>query len=157
MKINLGPLFIAFFLMIFFGCNKDETQAVNSLEGTWDIVTITSHYGGFSENVYNADTVITETGQLGSFTFTENVADYSFQRDNKFYAGNENWVLQHERVNSGFFKVSKFTLTIENQFVFDVLFEDGTNNAELKARNISFLEIPMEKTDVLIGMELDKR
>jgi hypothetical protein len=60
--------------------------------------------------------------------------DYNFEANNEFYAGNEPWTMKTEKVNAGFTRTTQHTLTIQNQFVFDVMFEDGTKNSERNAK-----------------------
>lgn len=143
--------------VLFMGCNRDEIQAEKSIEGNWEIVSIATNYGSFDVNSFAATDRVEESGTLGSMNFTEQTVDLNFTRNDTSYTGTEQWSLAYEKVNSGFIRVPQFTLTIENQFVFDVLFEDGTKNAEKKATRMTFYEIISGPSNRHVEMVLEKR
>jgi hypothetical protein len=153
--INLTLLLLAFLLST--GCNRDEVQAKKSLEGEWVVSEIYSTYGEYSVNGFSASHTVSETGMLGTFNFVAETVEYSFNRNDTTYAGNEPWNLQLERVNSGFTKTNKFTLTIGAEFIFDVSFEDETKNAEKNAINATFRQDPDFDEEVLVVIMLNKR
>lgn len=152
-----------FFLMVFMAsmlvaCSKnDEIQAADSLEGVWDIVAISSLYGEFFENGFNPSETVTETTQLGSFHFMEDSVEYAFTRNDTLYTGIGTWELELEKVQEGFSKSNKFTLTIEDHFLFDVSLGDGTRNAEKNASTATFVETPSSGFGVLIEISLEKQ
>lgn len=144
-------------LVLFAACNKDEIQAEKSIEGNWKVVEITSYYGEFFSNGgFDPSETILDSGDLGSFNFSENFVDYSFTRNDTLFSGNGSWVLELEKVNQGFTKVNKFTLTIEGHFEFDVAFEDQTKNAEKNAKELTFMEYPTSGFGVGIELKLEK-
>lgn len=138
-------------------CQQDEVQAEESLEGVWDIVSLTSYYGEFSETSFDASETVSESGQLGTFEFVEDSVAYSFTRNDTAYVGNVSWILELKKVRSGFSRENQFTLTLENRFVFDVSFEDETRNAEKDATTTAFITIPGEESSVFVEMSLEKR
>lgn len=148
---------ISFFSLTLIACNRDQVQATHSIEGTWDIVSITTIKGEFSPSSVNETSRQEETGQLGTFTFGEETVSFEYTRESTLYVGNEDWELTSDKVNDGFTRVRRFDLKIDNQFVFDVRFEDDTKNAENDADNMTFLETPVDSTDRLVIMELEKR
>lgn len=131
-------------------CQKDEKQAINSLEGQWQVTTINSFYS-------NGEETVEETGELGTFSFDGDMVEYSFTRNDTFFQNLRPWKLTAEKVRKGFFKVTEFQLEIEGDFLFDVQFEDGTNNAEKNARNMSWNNHDTTpEAGVNIEMELTK-
>lgn len=141
----------------FFACQKnDEIQAENSLMGVWDITTVSSTYGEFFDNGFDPTETITESAPIGSFHFKKDVVEYDFSRNDTLFTGTASWQLDLEKVRSGFFRENKFTLTIEDHFLFDVSFEDSTRNAEKDAKSVTFLERPSSGFGVLIEMALEK-
>ena len=142
---------------MFMACKKDEIQAEDSIEGVWDIIEITSLYAEFSENGFDPSETISETGQLGTFTFMQNSVDYTFTRNDTLYSGSKSWNLELEKIREGFSKVNDFTLSIEDDFLFDVTFEDGTKNSEKNAKRATFEEWPTSGFGVGINMILEKR
>ena len=142
---------------MFMACNKDELQAENSIEGIWDIVEITSIYGEFSENGFSPSETISETGELGTFIFTHDSVDFHFTRNDTIYTGTESWNITAKKVREGFIRVTEFKLTIENQFLFEVTFEDATKNSEKDAKSVIFVEQPPIGLGVLIEISSEKR
>lgn len=142
--------------LIFIGCSRDLIQAENSLEGDWTVVAITSYYGDFDRNSFNATETVLDSGMLGSFNFSEGVVDYSFSRNDSSFAGSSNWTLESEKVNAGFTRVLEFTLDIEDNFLFEVEFENQTKNAEKEATNVRFRENATGPSELLIELTLEK-
>ena len=141
----------------FLSCNKDEIQAEKSLEGGWDVIEITSIYGEFFENGFDPSETITESGALGTFDFTGDSVDFDFTRNDTSYTGTGKWNIIAERIREGFIRVPEFTITIENQFLFEAHFDDGTKNSEKNANRVSFVQTPINGIGVLIEMFLEKR
>lgn len=137
-------LFLAFSFFTITSCEKDEKQAINSLEGEWDVVSINSIYGEFLENGFSPDETISEEGQLGTFHFMESTVEYEFERNDTTYSGNSPWSLEVSKVNNGFIKTNQFTLSIENHFLFDVTFGDATKNSEKNANEAKLVQSPTE-------------
>lgn len=141
----------------FFACQKnDEIQAEDSLMGVWDIVTVSSVYGDFFDNGFDPTETISESAPIGTFHFNKDAVEYNFSRNDTLFTGIATWQLELEKVRSGFFRENKFTLTIEDHFLFDVSFEDSTRNAEKEAKSVTFLERPSSGFGVLIEMALEK-
>lgn len=131
----LNSLWLLFIPLMFATCTKEQLQhAGNSVQGTWNVIEIKSIYydGG-------RPTVIEEDGLLGNFNFMADSVSFEFTRNDTLYAGNSAWDLKLEKVNDGFYKRSVYTLTIEDQFAFDVTFEDGTTWSEKDAQQMTFL------------------
>ncbi len=140
-----------------FACQKnDELQAEDSLMGVWDIVTVSSIYGAFFENGFDPAETILESAPIGTFHFKTDAVEYNFTRNDTLFTGTASWQLELEKVRSGFFRENKFTLTIEDHFLFDVSFGDSTRNAEKKATIATFLERPSSGFGVLIEISLEK-
>ena len=149
----LGLILIS---LCFITCNKDENQARKSIEGDWNVIAINSTYGNFSGNGFDPDTTIEETGELGTFMFGDDSVLFNFTRNDTLNVGSSTWSIKSEKVNSGFTRVTDFTLTIDNTFVFNVEFEDGTKNSEKKAKKATFIETPDSGYGVLMEMSLEK-
>lgn len=145
--------------VLFTACNRDEVQARKSIEGEWEVTTITSTYGESTQNGFSSDSSFSETGALGTFDFGDESVAYAFTRRDTAFAGSTDWTLVVEKVNSGFTKVNQSTLTLENEFTFDVQFEDGTKNAEKKAEYATFTQTLENGSGpgVLIQLSLDKK
>jgi len=150
---TLGFIFLS---LLVISCNRDEKQATASIEGDWNVTAITSQYGNFTNNAFDPTDEISESGELGTFKFKESTVDFSFTRNDTLYTGNESWTLVAEKVNSGFTRVTEFSLTIDNQFDFKVFFEDQTKNSEKNAQNATFLETPSSGFGVSIDISLEK-
>ena len=142
---------------LFVGCRRDEIQAEKSLLGAWDVSTIFSQYGEFSNNVFDPTESVRDSGQLGSFTFTEAAVAYEFTRNDTLFTGSGAWDLTTERVNAGFTRVTAFTLTIENLGEFDVTFEDATSNSEKNAEAVTLIEAPADGAGGWMQVEMEKR
>ncbi len=139
-------------------CQKPVVKAQKSLEGEWDVVGIISTYGEVVTNGFISSYDVQETGALGEFNFQENTVTYSFTRNDTLYSGTTPWNVDHDKVNSGFVRVDQFTLTLDNEYVFDVAFGDQTNNAEKNATEVAFSEDPTALGwNVRIDLSLEKR
>jgi hypothetical protein len=157
MKLSLNILSFLFFISLSFtSCEKDEVQATNSIIGNWSVVEITSLYAEFTNNGFNPIETISEQGLLGTFTFDQDSVAFTFTRNDTLFTGNSTWELTTERVNSGFTQVTEFTLSIDNEFVFDLEFEDGTLNSEKDAQELTFTNNPTNGNGVLINMVVEK-
>lgn len=124
------------------GCNKDEKQGKQSLEGVWSVHEIESIYANFLvENGVvtriDGEERSTDSGDLGVFTFSKHYVTYSYTRNDTLYTGKGSWELKNTKVKTGFTKANNWKLTIANDVVFDLRFEDETKNAEKKATHIS--------------------
>ena len=141
----------------FTSCVDDELQAEDSLEGVWNVTEIFSLYGEFFPTGFNPSSNLTEEGALGYFNFNENNVAYSFTRNDTLYSGNMDWNLDIEKRTTGFATETFYKLTLEDEFIFDVVFEDGTNNSENNARFAVFTsEAPTSGHGVLISLSLEK-
>lgn len=150
-------------VLLLTSCNKDKKQGIKSIEGTWNVKSILSIYGGFDiqNNVVvgtNETERVDESGDLGQFSFGEKNVEYNFTRNDTVYHGNSTWELQLEKVNSGFTKANQWKLIVANEFTFDVVFDDDTKNAEKKAKNIEFENWPLESGNgVAFLLKLQKK
>lgn len=154
---NIRILSTIMILCLFFACAKDEKQAASSIKGDWEITAINSIYGDFSGNGFAPDTTIEESGELGTFMFNDDMVEFNFTRNDTIYVGNGAWDIKAKKVNSGFTKVTQFTLDIDTHFQFDVSFEDGTKNSEKKATSATFVEMPDDGYGVLMELFLEKK
>lgn len=122
-------------------CNREEIRAERSLVGRWKINTIISIYD------FDPSANITDLGNIGFFDFNEHSVDFNFTRNDTVYSGSKTWNLDLEKLRSGFFREPLYTLDIEDEFIFDVLFSDGTRNAEKNAQEIIFSNERLERID----------
>lgn len=143
-------------LFYFSSCEKDDVQARESMVGNWNVVEIRSLYANFTENGFNPIETISEQGQFGTFNFEEGVVDFTFTRNDTLFTGNSTWNLTMEKQQSGFFMENRYTLDIENEFIFDVAFGDRTQNSEKNAQEITFRNDPNPGPGVAITMVLEK-
>ncbi|MEL7531942.1 MAG: hypothetical protein AAFN10_11565 [Bacteroidota bacterium] len=156
MKDAFRLLLVIFVLPILFSCNRNQIQAENSLEGDWTVVAINSYYGNFDSLSFDVNETIEESGNLGSFSFSERTVDFSFTRNDTLFSANTNWTLSAAKVNAGFFRVPAFSLELEDEYAFDVSFEDETKNAERDAANVRFNSNLAGPSAVYIEMSLEK-
>ncbi|MFK7756853.1 MAG: hypothetical protein AB8B53_07970 [Flavobacteriales bacterium] len=139
------------------GCNKDESQALKSIEGDWKVVEITRSLGEFTSTSFNAFETTVEKGDLGSFQFGEDEVQYNFISLDSTYHSSTLWSLDVEKVNSGFTRVNRFALDIEGLGMYDVLFEDGTRNSEKKAEEMQWNEIIVGTESEVFLFKLEKQ
>ena len=156
--LTLKKLTLLLIVVSFFACEKDKNQAIDSLEGDWRVLTINSYYGTFTPTggISNLTTV-EETGDLGTFSFGEERVNYSFTRNDTLYQGSTTWSLSTDEVREGFFTSTRFSLDIEGDFLFNVVFEDDTSNSEKDARDMTMMdESNAVETGVAIELKLAK-
>ncbi len=158
LKSKLYPLLLILSLpLLLFTCAKDKDQAINSLNGNWEVVGINSVYGEFFENGFNPSETVEEIGQLGTFNFSPDSVKFEYTRNDTLYTGSETWIISSEKVNTGFTKVTEFTLKIPNHFVFGVDFGNGTKDSEKNANEASFVAYPDSiGYGVFIELKLEK-
>lgn len=142
--------------LLMMSCSKDIDQARESINGTWNVTTAFTSTGSFSGSTFIADTDQTETGNLGTFEFSDSQVVYDFIRQDTSYVGDNSWVLSSERVNAGFTKVTKYTLSIDDTFLFDVFFGDGTSDSQDDASIIQLTQEASPDYPVLIVLNLEK-
>lgn len=148
---TLKLLLLLFSLAFLSACTQDEIQAEKSMLGIWNVTEIRSIYG------FASSEIITEQGSLGFFHFEEDLVDFSFTRNDTLYRGNATWHVNAEKVRSGFVRETIFRLTIEDEFIFDIQFEDGTNNSEKNAQNAAFSnESIITENETLLVFQLEK-
>ncbi len=150
--------FILFCICLLFlsACNKDESQALKSIEGNWRVTEITTSIGEFTETSFNALETISETGDLGLFEFKDEIVEYRIIRLDSLYQSASSWSLKVEKVNSGFTRVNRFTLDLGELGNYDVQFEDGTRNSEKKAEEMQWTEIPVGSEGEVLVFKLEK-
>ena len=153
--------YLPFLACLFLACNKDEMQAEESLEGEWEVVAADSHYGVVEEfdfgNSFSISESASDTGQLGTFLFTQNTVEFSFLRNDTLYEDSTSWNLDLERQREGFSRTNRFTLTIDEDFLFEVTFGNDIRNSEENATSITFIEEPnIPGPGVMIQLMLEK-
>lgn len=158
LQLKVFTLLLLAISFCFASCEKDDIQARNSIMGSWNVVDITSFYATFSGNGANPIETISEQGQLGNFNFEEDSVTFTFTRNDTLFTGSSTWNLSTEKRQDGFATVTDFTLMIENEFIFDVSFENGTINSEKNAQEVTFNNgnQPRNGLGVVISMVLEK-
>ena len=154
MKINL-IFFLSALIILLTSCTKDIVHAERSVRGEWKVTFIQSFYGTFTETSFNADDSVEETGDLGTFNFTTDSVTFNYTRNDTLYTGTRAWDLASERVNAGFNRVTEYTLTIEDEFVFGVQFENGTKNSHKNAESMEWVETPTGEVNSLVTIQLE--
>ncbi len=154
MRINTAFLLLVLVALLP-SCTKDIVHAERSVRGAWKLTFVESFYGTFTETSFNADESVEETGDLGTFVFTADSVTFDYTRNDTLYTGTRAWDLTSERVNAGFNKVTEYTLTIEDEFVFDVKFEDGTKNSHKEADSMEWTETPAGEVNSFVTMQLE--
>ena len=95
---------------------------------------------------------------MGTFFFSRDSVDFDFTRNDTLFLGRAAWDLEVEKVREGFFRVNAYTLTIGEQFLFKVDFEDSTRNSEKNATNAVFYQAPTSPGfGIFLEMTLEKR
>lgn len=156
MKLSYLSFLLISLSCLLTSCRKDKIQAENSIEGDWKVTEIITQYGAFLNNTFVSDSTRRNSGDLGTFTFTAENVSYNVILNQLLFSGNQGWSLTYERVNSGFVRVPKYTLTIGTEFIFDVFFEDGTRNAEKNAKLITLTQIPALSDQLMMTLTLRK-
>ncbi len=139
-------------------CQKANIRAGEaSLEGIWRVTEIRSSYGTRVELGTEITEEFTESGTLGTFEFSEEEVSYSYTRLDTLYENTATWQLERERVNEGFTKVEKYTLTLDNE-AFVCEFGDQTQDAERDAEMLYLIFetgniYPYERIDWLLKKE----
>jgi len=130
---------VAFTLLActFVSCAKsDIRQGEKSIVGIWNVVELRIGEGERTELGSSIDSEAIYTEDLELFHFTEDKVTWTFEPGDTLIINNEDWILSSRKENSGFTKVTVFTLAMA-QYDFDCVFEDDTKNAEKNAENIS--------------------
>jgi len=130
----MRKLIVILLATLSFSCSKDLEQGEDSLMGAWDVVfaeTVPINFG----NRLPAD-----QGNLGTFTFRDDVMDYFFVHNQDTIMGSTPWLLTLDKERQGFYRTNSFTLKLESFLDFKVNFEDQTRNAEKDAREIELIE-----------------
>lgn len=156
MNFKFPLLLLILISLVYISCKKDDIQAQNSMVGDWNVVEINSFYGEFTATGSRPIETIVEQGQLGTFNFDQDSVTFTFTRNDTLFTGNSAWNLLTEEQRSGFFTELVFTLTIENEFIFDVGFEDRTRDSERNAQELTFMNNPNNGPGVQITMILEK-
>lgn len=156
-SVLLKPiLFVLVLLPVY--CARNQIQAIDSIEGFWQVTEIRSHYGQYAGGPLSIENTVLDTGIIGSFSFERDNVEYNFTRNDTVYQGISPWKLNHRKVQNSFFLVSEFTLEIGEEFLFNVTFEDGTRNAERGARSMTIVDdsIATSVNSAVIELELLK-
>jgi hypothetical protein len=159
LQLKVFGLLLLIISLSFVSCKKyDLQEAKNSIIGNWSVVDITSFYATFSGNGSRPIETISEQGQLGNFNFEEDSVTFTFTRNDTLFTGSSAWNLTSEKRQEGFVMVTDATLVIENEFIFDVGFENGTINSEKNAQEVTFNDgnQPRNGIGVVISMILEK-
>jgi len=151
-KLNDFKIWLILISLVYVSCRKYEIRAQDSILGEWDVVEITSRY---------KDTVpieiIEEQGQLGSFNIEEDSVSFTFTRNDTLFTSSSTWSFSAERASRAFYDPGFIsTLTIDNEFIFEVEFEDGTRHSEKNAQEITFTT-PDNGNPLCIEMVLEKK
>ena len=133
-------------------------EAKKSIEGQWEITntnyTLREFSGNNFESVGNTQV---QTGQLGYFDFGTEKVTYSYYIADEDFNGIEPYTLKTEKVNAGFTRATNHTLTINDKFVFNVTFEDGTKNAEKNAKEMILVQSTTVEQPVFVELKLKKK
>ena len=86
----------------------------------------------------------------------DETVNYNFTRIDTTYNGSSIWFLKSEKINAGFTRVNQHTLTLTDNFIFDVTFEDDTKNAEKNAKKMTLTKNPIPNNSILIMISLEK-
>jgi len=159
LQLKILTLLLLIISLCFVSCRKvDMQEAKNSITGNWNVVEIRSLYAEFTNNGFHDPIeTISEQGQLGNFNFEEDSVTFTFTRNDTLFTGNSTWNLTSEKRQDGFGIAIDFTLVIENEFTFDVKFENGTINSEKNAQEVTFTKSkPRNGLGVAITMVLEK-
>ena len=125
---TLGLIFISA------SCKSRLSHAEESLQGTWHVKSIFSNEQDKSGP--GKDGQHKESGDLGTFTFSEKEVSYSYTRLGENYSGNSTWKLSSKKVPQSFVSVVRFTLSMNDKEAYEVRFGDQTSDAEKNARQI---------------------
>ena len=159
LKIFISILALFITVVNFSSCVDEEGEAQKSVIGSWRVTAIQSLYGQFTSNGHSGLDVKREEGNLGFFDFTDDgTASYNFVRNDTTYQNTTAWTLtSREERNTGF-KVTKYTLTLTNDFRFETEFGDGSHNSTVKANQLKFIQWP-DKPGYGVGIviQLEKR
>ncbi len=145
-KLPTSQFYFCFLCLSILGaCGKSDLQhAENSLIGSWEVISIQTSTGERLENGISFESNETEEGELGTFTFTDDLVSYSFDRLEQNYANELNWVLIREKVNQGFSNVEQFTLEMDS-LSYICKFGDETSDAE---KNANFVRLIYETKSI---------
>lgn len=151
MKTQFRILFTLTLLTFISSCDKNQVEAEKSLVGNWKVVEIITQYGEYIDNSFVEASSVTDTGSLGTFDFGKNMLSYDFIADGTQLSKETTWLLDYNKVNSGFVKVPFYTLKIGDEFSFQVQFDDSTINSQKNATTAIFIQIPkVGDTEVFI-------
>lgn len=156
MKTQYRILFTLSLLTFLSSCDKNQVEAEKSLVGNWKVVEIVTQYGEYINNSFVEASSISETGSLGNFEFGENMLSYDFIADGTQLSKKTTWLLDYNKVNSGFVKVPFYTLKIADEFSFQVQFDNSTINSQKNAKKAIFIQIPKVGDTEVIILTLEK-
>ena len=139
-------------------CARQQFRAVDSIEGFWQVTEIRSHYGRFSNGGYSFENTVREEGVIGSFSFSRDMVEYTFTRNDTVYEGTSPWSLDHRKVQSGFSFEDRYTLVIGEEFVFDVTFGGGTRKSEKDAQSMTAVDesVATVRNSAIVELDLLK-
>ncbi len=148
--------FLTISLLLFVGCSNPIDDGLDSLEGYWTIGKIVEIENEIlSQGTFNISQVENDM-PIGFFNFLERELSYEYSLSTGTYMGSESYVLNHERVNSGFTKIDQFTLIIGTRS-FDITFGDETKNSFQNATQITLTETTSNNTlEMVVIFELLK-
>jgi len=129
--LNFFTAIILVFILA--SCGSSLSHAEKSLQGTWHVKSIFSNEqdrsGPYRDGQHK------ESGDLGTFTFSEKELSFNYTRLGVKYKGTSAWTLSSKRVPQSFLSVIRFTLSLDNQS-YQVRFGNQTSNSEKNARRI---------------------
>ncbi len=132
----------AFLTLSLSSCSSDnESEALKSIRGTWDIKEIYSAYGERQELGLAIDWDTTQVLDSGFFNFSaDNKGSFSFIRlDTSYASTNLDWNLTRERLNCGFTQCDFYTIDMEG-VIFECQFGDQTDDAHINATEMRLIE-----------------
>lgn len=128
-------LFYIVALLSFYSCEKNLSQAKNSLIGNWQVTEIYSYYGTRSNLGTSITQDFTEKGNLGTFQFSEETATFSYKRRDTLYQGSDPYNLTVEQKKSGFTNSPLYTVNLPS-LIYECKFGDETSDSQKNATNI---------------------
>ncbi|MEM1328022.1 MAG: hypothetical protein AAGI23_18830 [Bacteroidota bacterium] len=130
-------LFLISGIFFFTACDKiNLNNAEDSLEGDWQVVRMEQTIGERVELGVQVDSFLEFTGQLGAFSFQEEVVSYTFSvGDSVYQAMAIPWTLTREKRSEGFGRVEQYTLSTP-ELVARCEFGDQTSDAEQNATQV---------------------
>lgn len=136
----MSRLLILGFITFMVSCgNNDLSEAQNSLNGEWAVISINTRMGEQLENGQTVDLDTTDLLATGSFLFEENgIGDFSYNTLGVSYNLSDRWSLSQTKVNCGFTNCDQYAISFDSQnYICE--FGDQTSNAHKNATDIRLI------------------